>query len=49
VKKISLSAKKLAPYKVRFSVQKNINFSNANKIANNLARAFKRFKPLKFS
>ena len=48
MKKINLSIKELKRYKVKFSVQKNIKFSNTNKIANRLARAFKNFKILKF-
>ena len=47
-KKISLYIKELRPHKVNFSIQKNINFSNINKIANNLARPFKNLKVLKF-
>ena len=35
-------------YKTNFSITKNIKFSNTNKIANHLARAFKNFKVLKF-
>ena len=35
-------------FKPRFSIAKKITFSSQKKIANNLARAFKRFKPLKF-
>ena len=35
-------------FKPKFSITKNITFSSHNKIANNLARAFKRLKPLKF-
>ena len=35
-------------FKPKFSIIKNITFSNHQKIANNLAKAFKRFKPLKF-
>ena len=35
-------------FKPKFSPTKNITFSNYGKIANNLAKAFKRFKPLKF-
>ena len=35
-------------FKPKFSITKNITFSNQKKIANNLARTFKRFKPLKF-
>ena len=47
-KKVGLYIKELRPYKVNFSIQKNINFSNINKIANNLARPFMNFKVLKF-
>ena len=35
-------------FKPKFSVTKNITFANYGKIANNLAKAFKRFKLLKF-
>ena len=35
-------------FKPKFSITKNITFSNYKKISNNLARAFERFKPLKF-
>ena len=35
-------------FKPKFSITKNITFSNQKKIANNLGRTFKRFKPLKF-
>ena len=35
-------------FKPKFSVTKNITFANYGKIANNLAKAFKRLKPLKF-
>jgi len=35
-------------FKPKFSITKNITFSNHQKIANNLARAFNKFKPLKF-
>jgi len=35
-------------FKPKFSITKNITFSNHQKIANNLGRTFKRFKPLKF-
>ena len=48
MKKINLSAKELKYYKVKFSVQKSIKFTMANKIANRLARPFKNFKALKF-
>ena len=48
MRKINLSIKELKPYKVKFSVQKNIKFSNIDKIANRFARAFKNLKVLKF-
>ena len=35
-------------FKPKFSITKNIIFANYGKIANNLAKAFKKFKPLKF-
>ena len=35
-------------FKPKFSITKNITFSSYGKIANNLANAFKRLKPLKF-
>lgn len=35
-------------FKPKFSITKNINFSATNKIANNLSKAFKKIKPLKF-
>ena len=35
-------------FKPKFSISKNIRFSDANKIANNLAKHFKRLKPFKF-
>ena len=35
-------------FKPKFSITKNITFTSYGKIANNLAKAFKRFKPLKF-
>ena len=35
-------------FKPKFSITKNITFSNQTKIAHKLAKAFKRFKPLKF-
>ena len=35
-------------FKPKFSITKNITFSSHNKIANNLAKAFKWLKPLKF-
>ena len=35
-------------FKPKFSITKNITFSIYGKIANNLAKAFKKFKPLKF-
>ena len=35
-------------FKPKFSITKNITFSSYGKIANNLAKAFKRIVPLKF-
>ena len=35
-------------FKPKFSITKNITFAVQGKIANNLAKAFKRFEPLKF-
>ena len=35
-------------FKPKFSITKNIAFSIQKKVANNLAKAFKRLKPLKF-
>ena len=35
-------------FKPKFSITKNITFSNHQKIANNLARTFNKLKPLKF-
>jgi len=35
-------------FKPKFSITKNITFSGQKKIGNNLAKAFKRFKSLKF-
>ena len=35
-------------YKPKFSITKNITFSSHKKIANSLAKAFERFKSLKF-
>ena len=35
-------------FKPKFSISKNITFASHGKIANNLAKAFKRLKPLKF-
>ena len=35
-------------FKPKFSITKNITFSSHKKIANNLAKAFKKLKPLKF-
>ena len=35
-------------FKPKFSITKNITFYYQKKIANNLAKAFKRIKPLKF-
>ena len=35
-------------FKPKFSITKNIRFSSHQKVANNLAKAFKRLKTLKF-
>ena len=35
-------------FKPKFSITKNITFSSQKKIANNLAKSFKRLKPLNF-
>ena len=35
-------------FKPKFSITKNITFASHGKIANNLAKTFKRFVPLKF-
>ena len=35
-------------FKPKFSITKNITFASYEKIPNNLAKAFKRSKPLKF-
>ena len=35
-------------FKPKFSITKNITFTSHGKVANNLAKVFKRFKPLKF-
>ena len=35
-------------FKPKFSITKNITFASYGKIANNLAKAFKNFKPSKF-
>ena len=35
-------------FKPKFFITKNITFASYGKIANNLAKAFKRLKPLKF-
>ena len=35
-------------FKPKFIITKNITFTSYGKIANNLAKAFKRFEPLKF-
>ena len=36
-------------FRPKFSIVKNITFSNHLKTANNLSKAFKRLKPLKFT
>ena len=42
------NSKTIKAFRPKFSVQKNIAFSNTNKIVNRLARAFKNFEPFKF-
>ena len=46
--KDKFSEQKEITFKPKFSITKNITFANYGKIANNLAKAFKKFKPLKF-
>ena len=46
--KEKFSDQKETTFKSKFSVTKNITFSTYGKIANNLAKAFKKFKLLKF-
>ena len=46
--KEKFSDQKKITFKPKFSITKNITFSSHGKIANNLAKVFKRFKPLKF-
>ena len=48
MRKINLSIKKLKRYRLKFSVQKNIKFSNTTKVAKKLAKAFENIKVLKF-
>ena len=50
---VSIYKEKFSPqeeitFKPKHSITKNITFTNHGKIANNLAKAFKRLKPLKF-
>ena len=45
--KVKFSDKEIT-FKPKFSITKNITFANYGKIANNLAKAFKRLKPFKF-
>ena len=35
-------------FKPKFSITKSLTFASHGKIANNLAKAFRKFKPLKF-
>ena len=44
--KEKFSDQKKITFKPKFSITKNITFASYGKIANNLAKAFKRFKPL---
>ena len=46
--KEKLSKQDELTFKPKFSITKNITFASYGKLANNLAKAFKRFKPLKF-
>ena len=46
--KEKLSGQDDLTFKPKFSITKNITFASYGKIANNLAKAFKKFKPLKF-
>ena len=46
--KEKLSVQDEITFKPKFSITKNITFASYGKIANNLAKAFRRFKPLKF-
>jgi len=46
--KEKFSDQKEIVFKPKFSITKNITFSTHGKIANNLAKAFKRFNLLKF-
>ena len=46
--KEKLSIQDELTFKPKFSITKNITFASYGKIANNLAKAFKKFKPLKF-
>ena len=46
--KIVKNGKIIKTFRPKFSIQKNIGFSNTNKIVNKLARAFKNFKIFKF-
>ena len=46
--KEKLSVQDEITFKPKFSITKNITFASYGKIANNLAKAFKRLKSLKF-
>ena len=46
--KEKFSSQEEITFKPKFSITKNITFASYGKIANNLAKAFKRLKPLKF-
>ena len=48
VYKEKFSSQEEITFKPKFSITKNITFASYGKIANNLAKAFKRLKPLKF-
>lgn len=46
--KVQFSDQEEITFKPKFSITKNITFASYGKIANNLAKAFKKLKPLKF-
>ena len=46
--KIVKNGKTIKTFRPEFSIQKNIAFSNTNKIVNELARAFKNLSHFKF-
>ena len=48
MKKINLSIKEPRRNPARFSVQKNITFSNSDKVARKLSKPFKNIKEIRF-